>query len=48
LLEDESITGSAREYSEIIFDEAKRLTEMLSEFLSIMKGDAEKSIEGTD
>lgn len=37
LLEDETITGTSREYLQIISDESRRLSEMLDNYISALK-----------
>lgn len=39
LLEDESITGTSREYLQIISAEAKRMSEMLNGYISILRSE---------
>lgn len=40
LLEDETITGTSREYLQIISDEARRMSEMLNEYISVLRSES--------
>ena len=41
LLEDETITGTSREYLQIISAEARRMSEMLNEYISVLRAEGE-------
>ena len=43
LLEDESITGLQREYLQTVSDEARRLSEMLNHYLSVLLVESDQS-----
>ena len=41
LLEDETITGTSREYLQIISDESRRMTENLDHYVSVLRAEPE-------
>lgn len=41
LLEDETITGTSREYLQIISDESRRMSEMLDHYVSVLRAEPE-------